>query len=123
MPFIDKLARKKYINVWNKKNRGKIRGYQKKYHTNNKSECESRRLKQMYGITSAQKEQMIAAQDGRCAICDSEFKNTKDTSVDHDHRTDKIRGILCMACNQGLGRFGDNVYSLQGAIKYLKSWI
>jgi hypothetical protein len=40
--------------------------------------------------------------------------------VDHDHETNKIRGLLCSRCNTGLGLFFDNISNLENAILYLK---
>ena len=56
-----------------------------------------------YGITLEQKQQMIAGQNGKCAICNNALDNGKFTCVDHDHTTEQIRGILCRDCNVGLG--------------------
>lgn len=56
-----------------------------------------------------------------CDICgmpeDGRFTNL---SIDHDHNTGKIRGMLCNSCNLGLGKFKDNLEILQKAIDYLK---
>ena len=41
-------------------------------------------------------------------------------NIDHCHKTNKIRGLLCHHCNIGLGNFNDNVVNLQLAIKYLE---
>lgn len=38
-----------------------------------------------------------------CAICGNEFKSSKDKHIDHNHTTDKIRGVLCSRCNRFLG--------------------
>jgi hypothetical protein len=60
-------------------------------------------------------------QGGSCAICSSELLwDAKSTHVDHDHKTGKIRGLLCGLCNQGLGSFRDDLGLLKLAIKYLK---
>jgi hypothetical protein len=40
--------------------------------------------------------------------------------IDHDHKNNKIRGLLCAICNQALGLFKDNIKNLQEAIKYLE---
>lgn len=50
-----------------------------------------------------------------CAICGSEEKLV----VDHDHKTGKVRAMLCNHCNRGLGHFRDNPATLQNAIEYL----
>jgi hypothetical protein len=41
--------------------------------------------------------------------------------VDHSHRTGKVRGLLCIECNTGLGRFEDKLQILINAIHYLKA--
>ena len=63
---------------------------------------------------------MILAQGSKCAICDYLFKSVSDAFVDHNHKTGKIRGILCNRCNSGLGFLGDNSDLLKKAIVYLK---
>lgn len=67
--------------------------------------------------------QLQILQDGKCAICGKGpggMSNTKKRLVvDHNHKTGKIRGLLCGSCNIGLGHFKDNVEILKSAIKYL----
>jgi hypothetical protein len=60
---------------------------------------------------------MIGRQRNRCAICGARLVAPH---VDHDHETGAVRGILCPACNHGLGHFGDSVPTLRSAIKYLQ---
>lgn len=77
-----------------------------------------------YGITQADYETMLVAQDGRCAICGSRDPGTRQHDrmvVDHDHATGLLRGLLCVACNRGLGNFGDDVHRLSSAIRYLNT--
>jgi len=79
----------------------------------------------MYGLAPEEYEAIVKAQDGRCAICG---KQPEVLWVDHDHSCCGInrscgkcrRGLLCMACNGGLGMFLDNVETLKNAIAYLE---
>lgn len=79
------------------------------------------KLKSSYGITLEEKEQMIAAQDGKCAICYFEFSDNNKPCTDHNHLTQKVRGILCHACNRAIGLLKDDTAVLENAIKYLKA--
>jgi len=60
-------------------------------------------LERRYGILPKQKQQMIEKQNGKCAICKKELDSGRETNIDHDHETGRIRGILCNNCNIGLG--------------------
>lgn len=64
---------------------------------------------------------LLERQNFSCAIC-REFaqENKKRLSVDHNHETNQIRGLLCTYCNVGLGYFKDNPRLLAEAIKYLE---
>lgn len=86
---------------------------------------ESRRrwmYKSKYGITVDQYEQMLAAQDGACAICRQQQTDPrkKRLAVDHCHETGTVRGLLCEKCNRGIGLLGDNLASLRAATIYLE---
>jgi len=63
-------------------------------------------------------ETLFKEQKGVCAICNQVPKNRK-LSIDHDHKTRKIRGLLCGRCNIALGFFKDNIFLLQRALNYL----
>jgi len=73
-------------------------------------------LRHRYGIGQADVDELLAAQGGVCAICGA----ADPKHVDHDHRTGRVRGILCFNCNGGLGQFRDSPEFLAGAITYLK---
>ncbi|WP_225102842.1 endonuclease domain-containing protein [Streptomyces sp. CoH27] len=47
-------------------------------------------------------------------------RNGGQINVDHCHRTSKVRGLLCRACNLGIGHFDDNLDVLRNAIVYLQ---
>ena len=55
----------------------------------------------------------------QCGLC---FKVVKRLVVDHDHKTGKIRSLLCTLCNTGIGQFKDDVELLKLAIKYLEHY-
>lgn len=65
--------------------------------------------------------EIYKAANGLCAICSSE-RGTHNHSLDHDHATGKLRGILCHNCNVGLGHFKDDTALMHKAIAYLESY-
>ena len=70
-----------------------------------------------YGITLEQAEKMMKTEG--CEICGASFEETK-PNFDHDHKTGKIRGVLCGPHNRALGIFNDDIDLLRAAIEYLK---
>ncbi len=71
------------------------------------------------GISEAHYYEMLEAQEWGCAICGE--INVR-LCLDHCHRRDRARAILCDFCNQGLGRFRDRPDLLQKAISYLAAF-
>jgi hypothetical protein len=65
---------------------------------------------------------MLEEQGHRCKICQSDKSGKGDLgfSVDHDHFTGKIRGLLCHPCNAGLGFFKESEEVMVRAARYLK---
>lgn len=78
-------------------------------------------LKRTYGIDPEKYEEMVMAHNGVCGIC-NQPSGRRRLAVDHDHATGKVRGLLCLRCNKGLGLFGDNPDNLVSAIAYLNSY-
>ena len=86
--------------------------------------------KKNFNISLKQYEKLYRAQNGRCLICgknfDDIYKEKKENHIyytpriDHDHKTGKVRGILCHHCNTALGSFCENPLILVRAIRYLK---
>jgi hypothetical protein len=74
-------------------------------------------IKRRYGLSPEQVETMRLQQDNRCAICKSEFQSK--FNIDHDHKTGKVRGLLCPLCNRGLGQLKDSPEILIAAAGYL----
>ncbi len=63
---------------------------------------------------------MLDQQNGVCAICGLKDKTGRALAIDHDHKTNLVRGLLCGSCNRGLGLFGDSYERLLEATKYLE---
>lgn len=73
---------------------------------------------QKYGLTFEKWNEMVLDQGGKCAICKKETK----LCVDHDHKTGKVRGLLCLTCNQGIGSLKDCSEIVYRAAEYLKKY-
>ncbi len=85
------------------------------------------KLKYEYGLTLEEKDKMYVEQQGCCAICGIPESlitqgNNKRLGVDHCHRTNKVRGLLCTNCNLALGMFSDDKEILKNAILYLDKY-
>lgn len=79
-----------------------------------------RALKKRFGLTRQEYAVLNHAQLGLCAICNKpQTGRWKNLSVDHNHQTDEIRGLLCARCNLALGMFEDDRQILRAAIEYL----
>ena len=79
----------------------------------------TRRIFRRYGVSGEQYEAVAAALDNRCAICRGECR--RKLSIDHNHATGEYRGLLCSACNTGLGNFVDDPERLRRAAAYLEA--
>lgn len=71
-----------------------------------------------YGITVEDYNNMLEAQDYGCYICGGTDAN-RALSIDHNHSTGKVRGLLCSNHNRALGLLGDNPELLIAAHRYL----
>lgn len=73
------------------------------------------------GFTLRMKEQAIEVQSGKCGICGVDLKSIPEKHIhaDHCHISGTPRGVLCISCNHGLGRFKDDIERLRSAINYL----
>ena len=68
-------------------------------------------LNTRFGITLDQYEQMLKSQNGLCALCKQSTSNmNRRLAVDHDHKTGKVRGLLCFNCNTSLSKFENEEY-------------
>lgn len=83
------------------------------------SEKYGQRYLRNYGLTKKAYEDLLKSQGGGCSICGTP-PSTKRLAVDHDHKTGKVRGILCEPCNHGLGKFRDDPSLCHSAAAYLE---
>lgn len=82
------------------------------------------RFKKKYGITTKDYHEMLDKQGGGCAICKGDRRttikgHTRLFAVDHDHRTGKVRGLLCEQCNRGIGLLQDDADIVKSAYNYI----
>lgn len=76
-----------------------------------------------YGILYSDYLQMLENCNNKCVICHRDFDRSTRTNtphIDHDHKTGKIRDLLCGKCNSILGYCNDNIEILQRAVSYLQ---
>lgn len=77
-----------------------------------------------FGITPEEYDELVAAQDGRCAACGAvetamgNHGSVKALAVDHDHVTGQVRGLLCQACNTALGQLADDPDRIVALLAY-----
>lgn len=129
----EKLQRQKFtpeeknkLNAYNRKyyakNRIKKReymnAYARKWRRKHPEKDKLARLKRDYNLTFLDIKKMKVQQDNKCLICDYPLPNN--FVIDHDHKTGKVRGLLCRRCNTSLGLFRDDPNILKRAINYLK---
>lgn len=103
-----------------------IRSIQRDRYHADPEKHKDRMRRTMYGLALGEYDRMYSEQGGLCAICrEPEVSPERYTGrarklfVDHHHQTGKVRGLLCMLCNIGIGQFRDDPELLRRAIQYL----
>lgn len=108
------------VKAWRAANPDKVREMRRR--SNAKCLTPAYWLKTQYGMTVAEYEAMLSAQGNKCRICALPFKaraTVGGPEVDHDHATNRVRGLLCHHCNKLLGHAKDNPQILTNAAYYL----
>lgn len=125
------MANKAYYQLHKEEIKRKSREY---YHNNKETsravqrvgrlkfprKVKSSQLQIKYGITLEEYEKKLLAQNGQCQICQRPIPIGRNSHLDHDHLTGKLRDFLCRDCNFGLGRFKDQPELLRKAAEYLE---
>ena len=101
--------------LWRQNNKDKYNSYMRE---RNKLNYPKARL-QRYGLTQEIYKSMLLEQQGLCQMCKNPPKSSRPLVIDHDHKTKKVRGLLCYGCNRVLHAF-DNIEVMESALNYLK---
>ena len=93
------------------------------YNKKNSKSVRSQYLKRNYGLTFEEFESMLSDQDNCCAVCGGKetYGRHKRFTVDHNHSTGKVRGLLCHRCNTAIGLVNEDIHTLKSMIQYLES--
>jgi hypothetical protein len=105
---------REYHKTWVKNNPEKVRAAAARSRGKRGSKD---KLKHRYNIDVETRDALATHQWGRCAICESDDVKL---CVDHSHKTGVVRGLLCIACNTGIGMLRDSPELLANAINYLR---
>lgn len=111
----------KYGKKYYRKNSSVIKKRTADWYKNNIEKVKQHRINK-YGLTIEQVNAMLLLQNNACAICKIEFFGGVRKVIDHNHKTNKVRAILCSYCNTSLGMVRESVETLENMIKYLKDW-
>ena len=120
--------RKKSLTSYYKnheENKTKARLRAKSSRLENPAQFKNSKLKQAYRITLTEFNAKLTIQNNCCAICFRRFNDAEKELtpfVDHDHRTEKVRELLCLYCNSIVGYSKEDIKVLKSAIKYLKKF-
>lgn len=96
---------------------------QKKYFTTPKGQQQLLRNRlRKYDISVDQYLSLLEEQEGKCALCRVSEDPKKSLSVDHDHQSGRVRGLLCTQCNAIIERVLKSPGFLTRALDYLKGY-
>lgn len=117
----NELRRKRYAE--DEKYREEVKKKSREYGKKNPTKRKMQRALKNYNLSEEEYNTIFKKQNYKCAICG--YSDTSDINffpvIDHCHKTNKVRGLLCMSCNMALGQFKDNITFLENAIKYLEN--
>ena len=116
-----KICREEYLTSYRLANREKILKRKNIWKKKNPDKVKSASLMSDYGINLNEYNNLLLKQKYCCAICEANQATlTLALAVDHCHKTNKIRGLLCQRCNRAIGLFNDDAKYLKAAIAYLE---
>lgn len=101
--------------AWSADLRGKHRDWRRLWRAANPDAERAASRRHRYGLTAEAFDDLVRKQNGKCRICERAAPDC----VDHCHATGRVRGVLCLTCNAGLGHFRDDPRLLRAAAEYL----
>lgn len=109
---------------WKLRNSDKVKSARKTWYIDHKqselSKAKAYSLLWRYGLTPEEYIEILVSQGGVCKICGNPPSGRFSLSVDHDHETGKVRGLLCGNCNFAIGLMRDNPALLRKSAQYLE---
>ena len=118
--FYCKVCCSKYAKEWRTRDIEASRLKEKEWRNNNRDKVRESRYKWRYGISRSDKNQLLESQGNKCATCSRTTPGgIGHWHTDHDHKTGKVRGILCNRCNLVLGNVEDSEELLMNLCSYL----
>jgi hypothetical protein len=117
----NKEHQKEYNKKYAQRHKSEVNKHNRKSYYKHKDERRTYYIEKTYGINKKDFDRLMVLQNNRCGICKIliEAGNHK-SCIDHDHKTGKVRGLLCSNCNLGIGYFKEDILVLESSINYLK---
>ena len=117
--------KKECVNTETKRHKLKLwqKDWRKRNPERHKTTAKRYKLKQQYGITLEQYNSMFDEQKGCCYICHKNQSECKrKLNVDHNHKTGRVRALLCGGCNSMIAHSKENVDTLLAGVEYLRKY-
>lgn len=114
-----------YAREHYQRNKAQIKVIQQRYNksANGRAVYRDSKLRRRFGISSADYNRLLLAQGSVCAIClqPELWNGGRVLSVDHDHRTNAVRGLLCHNCNVSIGLLGESPDRIRAMAAYIEA--
>ena len=109
------------VKEWQQTNAERLNAYRKLHNAtpDRKRALRDGYYRRTFGLSADDVDAMLEAQGGGCAICGVRPERLASLHVDHCHDSGRIRGLLCLNCNQGIGKLGEDPELLRRAAEYL----
>ena len=112
-----KPCRLEYAKQHRPKTKEARSAYMKAYNLKNKDRIRDAKFQRKYGLTLTEYDLLWEKQGRKCYVC---WATDRTFHLDHCHKTNKVRGILCSQCNHAIGLFQDNPNHMRRAADYVE---